>query len=415
VPTEALKTPKTSETVNRWHPSQWQLWSYPTRPSFRNDIQGLRAIAVLYTIFFHFGIARYSTGIDIFIVISGFAITRVLLRSRLQRGQVLFDLKGFYARRVRRILPVSTLLLLITIVAAYIWLGPLGGASDVATDAKWSAIFLENWHAVSQSTDYFADIQTPSLLLHYWSLGFDEQFYVVYPLILIGIMSWTPERIRRKVLAGTLLVVVASSAIWAIIQTNSDPLVAYLSTYTRIWEIGLGALLALVPEEVAFKSEKINALIGWVSLLTLFFAGYFIYADGLPWPNALYPCLGTLGIIWTGRRSGKWGPNAFLMLKPVVYVGNMSYSLYLWNYLWLFLPLRFALPGVTMATQAVAPRLLQVAAGFLCAVITYHVIEWPLRESTLLERKLWLNIPIGFGMIGIVFVVAWLCESFWPL
>ena len=189
----------------------------------------MRAIAVLYTVFFHFGVARWSTGVDIFMVISGFAITRVLLRSRLERGSVLFDLKGFYARRVRRILPVSTLVLVVTVFAAYYWLGPLGGASEVGIDAMWSAIFLENWHAIALSTDYFADSQTASLVLHYWSLGFDEQFYVVYPLVLIGIMSWAPAHLRRRILAIVLAVVAIASIAWAMWQTPRDPFVAYLS------------------------------------------------------------------------------------------------------------------------------------------------------------------------------------------
>jgi peptidoglycan/LPS O-acetylase OafA/YrhL len=199
------------------------------------------------------------------------------------------------------------------------------------------------------------------------------------------------------------------------VQTHSNPQAAYLSTFTRIWEIALGALLAIMPETWAFGSERINALIGWSSLAILFLSGWFIYSAGVPGPLAIWPCLGTLGIIWTGRRSGPWGPNAFLMLKPVVYIGNMSYSLYLWNYIWLYLPLRLAAPGITMAAQAVAPRLIQIGAGFLTAVGSYHFVEWPLRESSLLERKLWVNIPIGFGLIGIVVLAAWACNTFWPV
>ena len=391
------------------------LWSYPTKPSFRNDIQGMRAIAVLYTVFFHFGVARWSTGVDIFMVISGFAITRVLLRSRLERGSVLFDLKGFYARRVRRILPVSTLVLLVTVIAGYYWLGPLGGATEVGVDAMWSAVFLENWHAIALSTNYFADSQTASLVLHYWSLGFDEQFYVVYPLVLIGIMSWAPERLRRRILAIVLGTVAIASIAWAMWQTPRDPFVAYLSTYTRIWEILFGALLALLPEERAFKSEIVNAIIGWISLAVILISGYLIYDQGVPWPNAIWMVLASCGLIWTGRRSGPYGPNMVLMLKPIVYIGNMSYSLYLWNYIWLYLPLRFTLPGTTMASQSVGLRLTQVAAGFLCAVASYHLVEWPLRESSLLEKKLWVNIPIGIFLIGIVIVVAKACEAFWPI
>jgi peptidoglycan/LPS O-acetylase OafA/YrhL len=216
---------------------------------FRPDIQGLRMVAVVSVILNHlFGWpSRGFVGVDVFFVISGFLITGLRYLEHQKTGRILFA--NFYRRRARRILPISTLVLALTVGASYlIFLTARAGA--IALDALWSVVFAANWLFAIVGTDYWASDGTTSPLQHYWSLAVEEQFYFVWPWILVIVLGialrkkWTAARGSRVVVTVMTLIVLLSS-VWAVWQTSVAPGFSYFSTFMRAWDLGIGALLAL--------------------------------------------------------------------------------------------------------------------------------------------------------------------------
>src|SRR5579875_2799998 len=215
------------------------------RPSFRPDIQGLRAVAVLLVIADHAGIPGFGggyVGVDVLFVISGYVITRLLLRETdkgLRRG-----LADFYARRVRRIVPAATATLVGTVLAAGLLLGPRMNP-DLPGDVRWASLFAANLRLMRTGSNYFVPGIQPSLVTQFWSLAVEEQFYLVYPL-LVFVAAAVAGRHRRRVLASALLVAVAASGWWSVHLSLTRPALAYYSPFTRFWELGVGCLLAVL-------------------------------------------------------------------------------------------------------------------------------------------------------------------------
>lgn len=216
-----------------------------TKATFRPDVEGMRAVAVVLVLLYHaFGAPFIGgfVGVDVFFVISGFVITDVLLRERSDRGRI--SIPGFYARRVRRILPAATLVIVSTVAAAYRWLGFIAG-NQIAEDGKWAAAFVANIRFALLGTDYFGEQLPPSPLQHMWSLGVEEQFYVVWPALFL-VMVLVGRGLRdRGALAVVLAIAMAASFAWSLVQTPVNPTWAYFSPLTRAWELALGALIAV--------------------------------------------------------------------------------------------------------------------------------------------------------------------------
>src|ERR1700722_10681794 len=222
---------------------------------FRPDIEGLRAIAVGLVLVFHAYGTPFSggfVGVDVFFVISGFLITDILLREHSKTGRV--SILGFYARRARRILPASALVVVATVIASYYFLGFLTG-NDVAAAAKWTAVFAANIHFGFVGTDYFGSRLPPSPLLHMWSLGVEEQFYVVWPALFLILVLIARGAHHRRAIAASLIAIIAASFAWSIFQTAADPTWAYFSPFTRTCELGLGALVAVLGPAINQKRK----------------------------------------------------------------------------------------------------------------------------------------------------------------
>jgi peptidoglycan/LPS O-acetylase OafA/YrhL len=212
----------------------------------RRDIQGLRALAVVLVIADHAGAPGFSggfVGVDVFFVISGYVITQLLLREApkgARRG-----LADFYSRRIRRIVPAATATLVVTIVAAELLLGarlnPL-----LPGDVRWASLFAANVRFISTGSNYFVPGMHPSLVTHFWSLAVEEQFYIVWPVVVFSIARLVDPRYWHRALAATLIAGIAVSAWWSIHLSAGNPVVAYYSPFTRFWELGLGCLLAVV-------------------------------------------------------------------------------------------------------------------------------------------------------------------------
>src|SRR5271156_5426051 len=216
---------------------------------FRPDIEGMRAVAVGLVVLYHGFHAPFTggfVGVDVFFVVSGFLITGLLLHEKARTERI--SISRFYARRVRRILPAATLVVLATVFATYYWLGFIAG-NQIAGDAKWTAVFAANIHFALIGTDYLGSQLPPSPLQHMWSLGVEEQFYVVWPTLFL-LLAVIARRSKRRnvfgVVATSLLVVIGFSLAWSIIQTSSNATWAYFTTLPPAWKLPMGELIGLM-------------------------------------------------------------------------------------------------------------------------------------------------------------------------
>lgn len=339
----------------------------------RADIQGLRALAVVAVIAHHLvGWPRAGfLGVDVFFVVSGFVITGLLLREREGTGRT--SLRAFYARRARRILPAALVVLAATVVAAR-WAVAPAKAAAIEVDALWAALFAGNWHLARQGADYFRLGEAPTPVQHFWSLGVEEQFYLVWPWLFVVAVAVAGARRARVSVALLTAVVAAASLAWAVEQTGSDAVTAYYSSLTRAWELALGALLATIPAYAVRLAPGVRASLSWAGVAGIG-ASFVVLGDqvGVPFPGALLPVGATLLVLAAGI--GAPAPAAVLLTNPVsLYLGDISYGLYLWHF-----------PLVVLGTTVLGngPALWAAVAGgtLLLASISYHLLERPVLDA----------------------------------
>jgi peptidoglycan/LPS O-acetylase OafA/YrhL len=384
----------------------------PTRTSVRADIQGLRALAVAAVIVNH--VIGWPSGgfagVDVFFVISGFLITGLLLRDHSRTGRI--SLRTFYARRIRRIVPAATVVIVITAAGGWFLFNRVRGLATI-WDGVYSFLFVANWRFTALGTDYFHAADPASPLQHYWSLSVEEQFYLVWPWLMIVVLALgvkalrTPRRAR--VLLGVLLaLLVAASFCYAMWQTNENPTAAYFSTLSRAWELGAGALLAIVAPLLTKLPTGIRFVIGWLGMLALL--GSFVVVDDatpFPGPGAALAVVATMFVI----AGGIGGRQRYLfpLDNPLsVYVGNLSYSLYLWHF-----------PVLIFVVLLMPDRTPVVTAIIFCAtvvlsMISYYMVERPFHQSPWLQaaasreekRKAWQAWRDKFGASFILSTVA---------
>ena len=354
------------------------------KKNLRGDIEGLRAVAVGTVLIYHVGIPFMPggfVGVDIFFVISGFLITSLLLRESVKTGGI--SIADFYARRARRLLPAASLVLIVTAVLGWALL-PGPDRLNLGTDVIAATFYVINWALAIRSVDYLAEDAAPSALQHYWSLSVEEQFYVVWPLIIIlGLFVARRTRLRPKpLLFGVLAVIAAASLAYSVVHTKSDPATAYFYTTTRVWELAIGALLAFLVLRLTALPRIAAEVLGGVGLLLVLWSAFFLTGK-TPWPGswALAPTVGAALIIAAGCASQSTVTARLLSLKPMVWIGGISYAIYLWHW-----------PLITIAKQTwpeVRIRHL-VLIGLLSIVlawITKHLVEDPVRFHPGLSAK----------------------------
>lgn len=317
-------------------------------------------------------------GVDVFFVISGFLITGNLLRDAEKRGTVSF--RQFYWNRVRRIVPAASVVLLLTYLGALVVFLPFR-AHEVGIDAVWAFVFLSNWWFGYQGTDYFrAAADTVSPVQHYWSLSIEEQFYFVWPALIFLISVVVVRKVwshrRRMQLAGAVMaVIVAMSLGWALYQTATAPSWAYFNTFARVWELGVGALLACA---VGLFARLPDILRPWMSGagLGLIAASVMVIREGavgFPAPWAILPVAGSALVIAAGvGQEPRY--QAFLRNPASVYIGDISYSLYLVHWPVIILVGAIMNPGISYTVTV-------LALGFGLAIASYHFVENPLRRA----------------------------------
>jgi peptidoglycan/LPS O-acetylase OafA/YrhL len=334
-------------------------------------------------------------GVDVFFVISGFVITGVLLRERRSSGRT--SLVDFYARRVRRILPAATLVILVTVVASYVFLGAVAG-NVVADDGRWAAVFLSNFHFASVGTSYLTAHRPPSPLQNYWSLSVEEQFYVVYPTLFLALAAVARRTSYRVTLAAGLVVVVVLSFALSVSQTASSPTTAYFSPFTRAWELALGALVAVGTPWLARLPVRVAAVAGWAGMAAIVVAAVS-YTSQTAYPGSLVavPVVGAGLVIAAGVVVPRAGPEAVLGTGPMQWLGRRSYSLYLWH--WPILVIAAERVGKT--TLPLAENLVLVAVALAVSVATYALFENPLRHLRKASRP-----TVAVGLATVLLTVA---------
>ncbi|GEP34517.1 acyltransferase [Nocardioides szechwanensis] len=353
---------------------------------FRQDIQGLRAVAVTLVALDHAAVGPFHggfIGVDVFFVISGYLITSLLLREADKTGHI--SLSSFYARRARRILPAALLVTLATILLAVLFLDG-ARALSVGEQAIWVTFFAANIKFAAEETDYFAEGAPASPLQHYWSLAVEEQYYLFWPLILIGAIALLAGWLKgpRRAAIAVLVVIITASFAWSVHQTAQDPTAAYFSTPARAYELAIGALAAAVTPYLArFWRSYLPFLLALASWVGVAMIGYsaLVYTPQTPFPGsaAAVPVVGTALLLLGGReRVAAWGPQRALSVLPMRLVGDWSYSFYLWHWP-VIIVARYQFGGIS-GWRGLA--VLGVALALSAA--TYYWVETPFRT-----RKVW--------------------------
>ncbi|MGA3218747.1 MAG: acyltransferase family protein [Acidimicrobiales bacterium] len=385
--------------------------------AFRADIQGLRAVAVIEVVFYHAHLSFLGggyVGVDVFFVISGFLITDLLWRERVRSGRV--SLRAFYGRRARRLLPMAMVVLVITMVASLRWVPPLQLRS-VWKDGVASALYGGNYRFAAAQANYLTSSGPASPFQQYWSLGVEEQFYLVWPLLLLlastFVRPWSRGRgtpslraqhsssavqrvVRLSALASfsVLALVASGSFVFSLWLTRADQPWAFFSLPTRAWELAVGGLVALAAPVLRRLPVGAAIAIGWAGLAAVV-ASAIGFGASTPFPGtaALVPVLGAAAILTAGLVPSPWGPVAVLGTAVMGLIGAISYSWYLWH--WPVLVLAPYVVGHALSEGATLA--LAVGSGVL-AWATYRLVEEPGRRSKWLSERARRSLLAGLGL-----------------
>ena len=380
----------------------------PEPSQFRTDIEGLRAVAVLGVLAFHAGVPHFAggyVGVDVFYVISGFLITSLMVRDARATPKIGAFLTAFYARRIRRILPASSLVLVATLLGAAVLQNPLENVG-VAGDALATGLFVSNIRFAWRASDYFAADSAPSPFLQYWSLSLEEQFYFFWPIIFFTLFLLATRFRRKGVVVGGLVAIVGASFALSLYLMHKDPIRAFYLLPPRAWELGLGALVALHAEKLAaLKSSIRNAAMAAGLLAIVAVMVFFTSSTPFPGWTALGPTLGTAFVIAGGCGRPATGPiHRILAWTPMQLVGRYSYSLYLWH--WPVLVLKIDRFKWLYASWPIRTAFM-LAVTVPAAVLTYHLVENPVRSAHALKRHAARTMAVGLGLVVASILGVW--------
>jgi peptidoglycan/LPS O-acetylase OafA/YrhL len=355
-----------------------------TERSFRPEVQGLRALAVTMVVIYHLYPSTLPggfVGVDVFFVISGFLITGHLWREYQRSGRV--RLLDFWGRRARRLLPAAALVLALTWLVARFVL-PSSQLSNTAEQIRASALYYQNWLLAHDAVDYLASGQAATPVQHFWSLSVEEQFYLVWPLLFLVAALVARRRRPGRMVVGLMAVLVAASFAYSVYDTRVDPSAAYFVTPTRVWELGMGGLLALMPARASLAPRWKGAC-GWAGL-ALVLASPIVLRGTTAFPGALalLPVAGAVMVIAGGPDHG---PSRLLSVRPLIFLGGISYSLYLWH--WPVIDLWTAYQG---KTPGILSGAVIIVVSVLLAWLTKVLVEDPVRLSAGLSGHQWRSL-----------------------
>jgi len=369
-----------------------------TTTSRRADIEGLRAIAVLLVVLYHAGaklVPGGFVGVDVFFVISGFLITKLLVEEAERFEQV--NLRNFWARRMRRLLPMSLLVTVVTVVAGVFMLEP-GRVRELTTVALGAIGFSTNFVLYFTNSEYLLGVTPPSPLQHYWSLAVEEQFYLVWPLVIFAIVHFAKKdwRLWLGRIVGVSLV---ASLITGIVLTSTNPGGGYYLPQARVWEILVGAALALYGSRITEIPGHVRAGMGWVGMAAIVgSAMFFSSSTQFPGYVALLPVSGALLVLVAGGT--QHGPERLLGRRPLQHLGAWSYSLYLWHW-----PI-FVLVEAKLGTPSFFGWVLLIALAVSLSGLTYNAIEHPIRMNMWLSLRSMRSVGVGLASVFAVFAAT---------
>jgi peptidoglycan/LPS O-acetylase OafA/YrhL len=339
---------------------------------FRPDVEGLRGVAVLAVLLFHanlIGPGGGFVGVDVFFVISGFLITGLLLREREKTGRIW--LTQFYARRVRRLLPAALVVLVATLIVGLNVLAPLD-RPGIGLDGAAAALSIANIRFALAAGDYFSVETLPSPFLHFWSLAVEEQFYLVWPALILLAARGRNAACRVGIV---LLGIIAVSLATSVVVTDLAPNWAFYSLPTRAWELGLGGLLAVGGPALGRLPGRVVGFAGWIGLAAVVESLALFNAE-LPFPGwvAILPSLGTAVLLAGGSRP--LGPGRLLAVPPLRWIGRISYSLYLVHW-----PILVLAPIALGVEPNEITNLALVGLSVLVATALWGLVETPFRTG----------------------------------
>lgn len=378
------------------------------RLGFRGDIEGLRAIAIVLVVAAHARVpwlAGGFIGVDVFFVLSGFLITGLLVREVAESGRI--DFASFYVRRFRRLMPALLFMLLVVCVVASRVLAP-SEVIEQAGAAAMAAVWLSNFHFALGKLNYFSEGADANLFLHTWSLGVEEQFYLVWPALLLG--TWM--LVRRSGIAFAscwkvvLFLVACASLVGSLVWTPRAPSLAFYMMPMRAWEFSLGGLLWALPTSgwAPSVARPWRSVSGWLGLMLIAGAAFgFNGAEPYPGWRALVPALGAALVIYSGMGGGDVAPGSLLASPPLQWLGRISYAWYLWH--WPVLLLGRQVLGQDLPLLRAA----EVAISLMLAWLSYRCIELPLRHRTwwLTYRRAALLGSVVVMVLANVMAIRW--------
>lgn len=342
---------------------------------FRPEIEGLRAIAAILVAVFHIWLGRVSGGVDVFFVVSGFLITTGLL-GHIDRWQRV-DFALFWGRLLKRLVPVAYVVLCAVVVAGIVMM-PKSRWKDTIEQVAASAVYLENWALAFRSVDYLAQHEAASPVQHYWALSVQGQFYLLWPL-LVATAALVARRAGiafRSVLVAALGVIFALSLAFSIYFTARNQLFAYFHTAARAWEFSMGALLAVAIPYLK-PAKPLRVALGWIGVVGIVSCGIVLQVSRVfPGYAALWPTLAAVCIITAGASGSRFGADRLLASRPMVYLGGISYGIYLWHFPILAFARQYAQPYDLPPLAGAA--ILALAIGL--AALTTRYIENRIRE-----------------------------------
>ena len=392
------------------------------RGDFRPDIEGLRAVAILAVVAYHAGLSAIPggyVGVDVFFVISGFLITEHLGRELAASGRISFG--AFYARRARRLLPSALLVIGVTVAVSCAVLPPLQ-AMVVAKDGLANAFYVGNYRYALQATNYLSISGPVSPLLNYWSLGVEEQFYLVWPaLLLVASLVWWrhPKRTRStsqakaqplfSAIVVAMALLAASSLAFSIWLTRANEPWAFFSLPTRAWELAVGGLLALVAPRLRRLPPRWMSALSWVGIGAIVIAALaFTSATPFPGTAALVPVAGAAAVVAGGCARSRLGAVWLLGRRPMQVIGRVSYTWYLWHW-----PALVLVPSLVGHRLGVGDNVAVCALALVLAGMTTVLLERPLQRASWLVRPR-RSLVLTVGLSGAVAATIFLSTAALP-
>jgi Predicted acyltransferases len=391
------------------------------RLGYRGDIEGLRAIAILLVVAAHANVpwlAGGFVGVDVFFVLSGYLITGLLLQEIEKTGHLQFA--NFYARRLRRLLPALLVMLVCTCLFAVVVLAP-GEQGSQAVAAATASVWFSNFHFAFAKLDYFSPGAASNLFLHTWSLGVEEQFYLVWPaLMLLAFGAWRGKGNHARRLKVAMFAIAVISLAFCITLTRTAPQMAFYMMPLRAWQFAAGALVWL-QFHPAYASNKdrspqhhrliVSRCAGWLGLGLILASALWLDANmAYPGWRSLLPTLGAAAVIAAGARDGNAGISNILSKQPLQAIGRVSYSWYLWHWPVLLLG------GALVPAETPAYHTGLVGLSLLFAVISYRWVESPIRHQArwIVRPGVTVLVALALMMMSNVACIDWFdAASMW--